>query len=135
MARKRYGEDDILRLIREVEVHCNFGMDVVSSCRTAGVSDKTYYGWRRKYGGMNLLASLSPSYTHVADRAAHLFPTDVDLPMLDSMVSGLFRAQNVYVIGRGAGLGAAQEVALKLKECCALHAEAYSASEVLHGPL
>jgi glucosamine--fructose-6-phosphate aminotransferase (isomerizing) len=51
------------------------------------------------------------------------------------MVSGLLRAQTVYVIGRGAGLGAAQEVALKLKECCALHAEAYSASEVLHGPL
>ena len=43
MARKRYGEDDILRLIREVEVHCNSGMDVVSACRAAGVSDKTYY--------------------------------------------------------------------------------------------
>tara|TARA_B100000780_G_scaffold269143_1_gene227727 strand:- start:430 stop:627 length:198 start_codon:yes stop_codon:yes gene_type:complete len=50
MARKRYGEDDILRLIREVEVHCNSGMDVVSACRAAGVSDKTYYGWRQKYG-------------------------------------------------------------------------------------
>ena len=32
-------------------------------------------------------------------------------------------------------MGAAQEVTLKLKECCTLHAEAYSASEVLHGPL
>ena len=31
MARKRYGEDDILRLIREVEVHCNSGMSVVSA--------------------------------------------------------------------------------------------------------
>ena len=53
MARKRYGEDDILRLIREVEVHCSSGMDIVSACRAAGVSDKTYYVWRRKYGGMN----------------------------------------------------------------------------------
>ena len=53
IARKRYGEDDILRLIREVEVHCSSGMDVVSACRAAGVSDKTYNGWRRKYGGMN----------------------------------------------------------------------------------
>ena len=44
MARKRYGEDDILRLIREVEVHCSSGMDVVSACRATGVSDKTYYG-------------------------------------------------------------------------------------------
>ena len=49
MARKRYGEDDILRLIREVEVHCNSGMDVVSACRAAGVSDKTYYGWSRTW--------------------------------------------------------------------------------------
>ena len=48
-ARKRYGEDDILRLIRGIES----GMDVVSACRAAGVSDKTYNGWRRKYGGMN----------------------------------------------------------------------------------
>ena len=39
------------------------------------------------------------------------------------------------MIGRDTGYGAAQEVALKLKETCALHAEAYSASEVLHGPL
>ena len=45
-----------------------------------------------------------------------MLTTDLDLPMLDSMVSGLLRAQNVYVIGRGAGLGAAQEVALKLKD-------------------
>jgi transposase-like protein len=52
MARKRYGEEDILRLIREVEVHCNSGLDVVSACRAAGVSDKTYYGWRKRYGGM-----------------------------------------------------------------------------------
>ena len=53
MARKRYGEDDILRLIREVDVHCHSGMEVVSACRSAGLSDKTYDGWRRKYGGMN----------------------------------------------------------------------------------
>jgi glucosamine--fructose-6-phosphate aminotransferase (isomerizing) len=49
--------------------------------------------------------------------------------------SALLRAQHVYVIGRDTGYGAAQEIALKLKECCALHAEAYSSSEVLHGPL
>ena len=55
IARKRYGGDDILRLIREVEVHCSSGVDVVSACRAAGVSDKTYNGWRRKYGGMKSL--------------------------------------------------------------------------------
>jgi glutamine---fructose-6-phosphate transaminase (isomerizing) len=41
---------------------------------------------------------------------------------------------NLYVVGRGLGLGAAQEVALKCKETCALHAEAFSSAEVRHGP-
>ncbi len=33
-------------------MHCNSDMDVSSSCRHAGISDKTYYIWRKKYGGM-----------------------------------------------------------------------------------
>lgn len=43
-------------------------------------------------------------------------------------------ATNLYVIGRGLGLGAAQETALKFKETCGLHAEAFSSAEVRHGP-
>jgi glutamine---fructose-6-phosphate transaminase (isomerizing) len=43
-------------------------------------------------------------------------------------------ARNLYVIGRGLGLGAAQETALKFKETCGLHAEAFSSAEVRHGP-
>jgi glutamine---fructose-6-phosphate transaminase (isomerizing) len=44
-------------------------------------------------------------------------------------------AVNLYVVGRGHGLGIAQEAALKLKETCGLHAEAFSAAEVKHGPM
>ncbi len=44
-------------------------------------------------------------------------------------------AAHLYVIGRGLGLSVAQETALKCKETCALHAEAYSGAEVRHGPL
>ena len=36
MARKRYNDEDILRLLREIEVHLHGGMDVVSACRTVG---------------------------------------------------------------------------------------------------
>lgn len=42
---------------------------------------------------------------------------------------------SMFVLGRGYGLGIAQEMALKLKETCALHAEAFSAAEVRHGPM
>ena len=44
-------------------------------------------------------------------------------------------AASLYVIGRGPGLAAAREAALKLKETCRLHAEAHSAAEVRHGPI
>ena len=49
MARKKYNEKDILILLREIEVHTYGGMDVASACRTAGISDKTYYGWHKQY--------------------------------------------------------------------------------------
>ena len=44
-------------------------------------------------------------------------------------------ASSLYVIGRGLSFGIAQEIALKFKETCRIHAEAFSAAEVLHGPL
>lgn len=50
-------------------------------------------------------------------------------------VETLTPARNLFVIGRGLGFGAAQEAALKLKETCGLHAEAFSAAEVRHGPM
>jgi glucosamine--fructose-6-phosphate aminotransferase (isomerizing) len=49
------------------------------------------------------------------------------LPPLES-------ATHLYVVGRGLGLGAAQETALKCKETCGLHAEAFSSAELRHGP-
>ncbi|WP_434386512.1 SIS domain-containing protein [Melittangium boletus] len=50
-------------------------------------------------------------------------------------LSRLTDARSLYVLGRGSGLGAALEIALKLKETCRLHAEAFSTAEVIHGPL
>lgn len=43
--------------------------------------------------------------------------------------------ESMLVLGRGVGLGIAQEAALKLKETSRLHAEAFSAAELRHGPL
>ncbi len=50
-------------------------------------------------------------------------------------VTRLRLAADLYVIGRGLGLGVAQEAALKFKETCGLHAEAVSSAEVRHGPM
>ena len=50
-------------------------------------------------------------------------------------VKGLENAQSLFVISRGLGLSIAKEAALKFKETCDLHAEAFSAAEVKHGPM
>lgn len=50
-------------------------------------------------------------------------------------ISHLQEAKDLYVVGRGIGFGAAQEAALKFKETSSLHAEAFSAAEVRHGPM
>jgi len=44
-------------------------------------------------------------------------------------------ARNLFVVGRGLGFGLACEAALKFKETCGLHAEAFSSAEVQHGPM
>lgn len=87
--------------------------------------------------GMAVLGGLVPDYAPraAASAAAVAAMAGKALPQTRALVAALLRASHVYVIGRDTGFGAAQELALKLKECCALHAEAYSSSEVLHGPL
>ena len=49
---RRYSDEDALKILREIDVHLHDGFAVVSWCRTAGISDKTYYYWRKKFGGI-----------------------------------------------------------------------------------
>jgi glucosamine--fructose-6-phosphate aminotransferase (isomerizing) len=50
-------------------------------------------------------------------------------------VEALAGVDRLFVIGRGTGLAIAMEAALKLKETCAIQAEAFSGAEVQHGPM
>ena len=52
MARKRYSDEDILKLLREIEVKLSTGSDVQSACRGVGTSDATSYNWRKRFGEM-----------------------------------------------------------------------------------
>ncbi|MGE7370279.1 SIS domain-containing protein [Neorhizobium sp. NPDC001467] len=53
----------------------------------------------------------------------------------DDFAAGLGDAESLYMLGRGPALAIASEAALKFKETSNMHAEAYSAAEVLHGPV
>ena len=46
MAQKRYSDEDVLKLLRKMNVHLHDSLDVVSACRKIGISDKNYY-WRK----------------------------------------------------------------------------------------
>ena len=52
----------------------------------------------------------------------------------EALSARLSRAPSAFVLGRGPGFAVANEAALKFKETCGIHAESYSAAEVLHGP-
>lgn len=53
----------------------------------------------------------------------------------DALTAALDGDNSLFVLGRGPAMAIASEVALKFKETCGLHAEAYSAAEVMHGPV
>lgn len=52
MARKRFKPEEIVAKLRQVEVLQGQGSTVVDAIRQIGVTEVTYYRWRREYGGM-----------------------------------------------------------------------------------
>ena len=54
MARKNYTVEQIIVKLREVELHCsNQDKTIAEACRELGITEQTYYRWRKEYGGMN----------------------------------------------------------------------------------
>ena len=52
MARKRFKPEEIVAKLRQVEVLQGQGMSAADAIRRIGVTEVTYYRWRREYGGM-----------------------------------------------------------------------------------
>ena len=54
MPRKRYSIEQIINHLREAEVLLAQGQTVGEICRRIGVSEQSYYRWRREYGGLKV---------------------------------------------------------------------------------
>jgi len=54
MARKHFTPELVIKKLREAEVLLSKGETVEQICRKLGVSDVTYYRWRKEYGGMRV---------------------------------------------------------------------------------
>ena len=54
MAKKTYTPEQIINKLREAEVHLSQGSSIGKASRKIGVTEQTYYRWRREYGGMRV---------------------------------------------------------------------------------
>jgi len=54
MGRKRFTSEQIINMLREAEVHLSQASTVGEVCRKLGISEQTYYRWRKDYGGMRV---------------------------------------------------------------------------------
>ena len=54
MAKQRFKPEEIILKLREIEIHQGKGMDILTACKQAGITDATYYRWRKEYGGMKI---------------------------------------------------------------------------------
>jgi len=54
MGKKRHTVEEIITKLREADVLQAKGQSVLESCRQIGVSEQTYYNWRKEYGGLKI---------------------------------------------------------------------------------
>lgn len=54
MSRKSYKPEQIIGMLREAEIRLSQGETVAEVCRGFGISEQSYYRWRREYGGMEV---------------------------------------------------------------------------------
>lgn len=52
MPGKRFRTEEIIQKLREAEILLSQGKSVSEACRQIGVTDNTYYRWRKEYGGI-----------------------------------------------------------------------------------
>jgi transposase-like protein len=54
MSEKRYTSEEIINKLREVEIMLSKGGTIGEASRKIGVTEQTYYRWRKQYGGMRI---------------------------------------------------------------------------------
>jgi putative transposase len=77
MVRKRYAAEQIINKLREAEILLSQGNTVAVVTRKIGISDVTYYHWRKEYGGLSV------------DQAKRLRDLEVENTRLKKLVADL----------------------------------------------
>lgn len=92
MARKNYTAEQIIGMLREAEVRLSQGEKIGAICRALGVSEQSYYRWRREYGGLKVtqaarLKSLEKENARLRKAVSNL---TLDALILKEVIEGKF---------------------------------------------
>ncbi len=92
MGRKRFSAEEIVNKLRQADVELSRGVTVAQACKQIGVTEQTYYRWRKEYGGMKVdqakrLKELEKQNARLKKLVADL---SLDKAMLQEVASGNF---------------------------------------------
>ena len=92
MVRRKFTPEQIINKLREAEIHINQGISISEASRKIGVTQQTYYRWRKEYGGLRIeqakrLKSLEKENTRLKKLVADL---SLDNAILKEAVEGNF---------------------------------------------
>ena len=92
MVRKNFTPEQIINKLREAEIHINQGISISEASRKIGVTQQTYYRWRKEYGGLRIeqakkLKSLEKENTRLKKLVADL---SLDNAILKEAAEGNF---------------------------------------------
>jgi glucosamine--fructose-6-phosphate aminotransferase (isomerizing) len=112
----------------------DFAIDILAGVERSVAATKTFVN--SAVAGLALMAHTTEDQALIAalDALPEHFRLAIDCDWSE-MVPALDGEASLFILGRGPSYPMATEAALKFKETCGLHAEAYSAAEVMHGPM
>ncbi len=113
---------------------CDYAVDIAAGVEKSVAATKTFVN--SAVAGLVLMAHATGDRA-LLDAVRALpghFRTAIGCDWM-ALAPALENARSLFILGRGPAVAIAEEAALKFKETCGMHAEAYSAAEVMHGPL
>ena len=92
MGRKRHSAEEIVNKLRQSEVELSKGSSVAAVCKLLGVTEQTYYRWRKEYGGLKTdqAKKLKELEKENARLKRLLADAELDKAMLREVASGNF---------------------------------------------
>ena len=90
MPRKHYKPEEIIKLLRLVEIEVGRGQTTGRACKHLGVTEQSYYRWRKEYGGLQInqakrLKELEKENVRLKKMVANL---SLDKDILDEALKG-----------------------------------------------